>query len=288
LDNKIILIIGGAGFIGSHLCEYLYNNTKSEIYSLDNYSTGKKENHIKGVNYLKGESKNIFDIINIIPDIVFHLGEYSRVEQSFDEIELIYEYNVLGTQKVFDFCLKHKCKLIYSGSSTKFSNFNNLIESPYSFFKRKNTEKIIGLKEAGLNYCIVYFYNVYGGREIRDGKYATVIAKFKKLYKLNKPLTVVKPASQKRNFTHIDDIISGLIIAAEKGVGDNYGIGSFDSYSILEVANLFGSKIKFIKKRKGNRLSAELKNKKMINLGWCPKNNLKDFIDDFKNKNQLK
>jgi len=274
-----IVVTGGAGFIGSHLCEKLLELGHS-VTSLDNYSTGKVENHIQGVNYISGHTKHIQKHIIFTPDIIYHLGEYSRVEKSFDDIELVLDSNLHGTLSVLEFCRKNKCKLIYAGSSTKFGdNGNSRNESPYAWSKSSNTELVKNYSSwFNMEYAITYFYNVYGGREIAEGEYATVIGIFTRLYKQNKPLPVVSPGTQQRNFTHIDDIVSGLILVGFEGEGDNYGIGHEQSYTILEIAELFQSKIKLIPERRGNRMTSFVYTERIRALGWKPTKSLENFI----------
>ena len=281
---KKILVTGGAGFIGSHLCKRLAADPKNRVYCLDNYFTGSTNNHVDGVQYIEGETKNITELIDFKPEIIYHLGEYSRVEQSFDDIELVLEYNKKGTLAVLEFVRIKKCKLIYAGSSTKFmSNESGLTSSPYSWSKATNTELVKNYGDwFGIKYAITYFYNVYGPKEIEIGKYATLIALFKNKMKEGLPLTVVLPGNQKRNFTHISDIVDGLVIIGEYGYGDEFGIGSKKSYSVNEVANLFGGKIKYLTERKGNRLDSKLITKKTSELGWKPKFELKDYIEILK------
>lgn len=279
-----ILVTGGAGFIGSHLIARLVLDKKNEIISLDNYFTGTTKNHVKGVKYLKGHTKDIGRLIKGKIDMVYHLGEYSRVEKSFDDTPLVWDLNVVGTFAVLEFCRKRKIKIVYAGSSTKFGDGGlGRSQSPYAWTKAANTELI---KNYGLwfdlPYAITYFYNVYGQGEIAQGPYATVIGIFKNLYRQSKPLGVVKPGTQKRNFTHIDDIIAGLILAGEKGFGDNFGIGSEKSYTIIELAKMFGSKITMLPERKGNRLDSTIDTAKIRALGWKPQNNLIDHIKKFK------
>jgi len=284
-----VLVTGGAGFIGSHLCEELVKKN-NEVTSLDNYSTGSRDNHIDGVNYIVGDTKNIDKLIDFNPEIIFHLGEYSRVEQSFDDIEKVWRYNKDGIFSVLQFCRKTKAKLIYAGSSTKFSDYDTgQSQSPYAWTKATNTELV---KHYGnwfhIKYAITYFYNVYGGREIHKGKYATLIAIFKKQYKNNEPLTVVSPGTQLRNFTHINDIVDGLILVGDKGFGDNYGIGCSESYSILDIANFFGSDIKFLPERKGNRMSARVVCDKTKALNWRENYSVKKHIKEFVRENKFK
>jgi len=272
-----ILVTGGAGFIGSHLIEGILSN--NEVYSLDNYSTGSKENHIKGAIYIKGETKDIDKLIKFTPDIIYHLGEYSRVEQSFDDIEKVWSSNKDGIFAVLQFCRKTKAKIVYAGSSTKFGDDGiGRTQSPYAWSKASNTELVENYGNwFGITYAITYFYNVYGGREISFGKYATLIALFKEKYKNNLPLTVVKPGTQLRNFTHIDDII----IVGERGLGDGYCIGHTKAYSILDIAKMFGSKIEMLQERRGNRASASIKCEKIKKLGWQEEKSVEEHISDF-------
>jgi UDP-glucose 4-epimerase len=278
-----VLVTGGAGFIGSHLCEKLVINQANQIYSLDNYSTGVESNHIHGVTYIKGETRNIEKLVNFTPDIIYHLGEYSRVEQSFDDVEKVWRYNKDGIFSVLQFCRKHNCKIIYAGSSTKFADGGlGRSQSPYAWSKATNTELVKNYGEwYNVEFAIVYFYNVYGGREISSGKYATLIAIFKELYKANRPLTIVSPGTQLRNFTHVDDIISGLVLVGDKGVGDDYGIGCSKSYSILEIAEMFQSEIVMIPSRKGNRMAAKVVCKRTAALGWESSILIEDHIHAF-------
>lgn len=282
--KKNILVTGGAGFIGSHLCEELSKNKYNKVTSLDNYSTGSMENHIMGVNYIKGSTNNIESLIDFKPDIIYHLGEYSRVEQSFIDIERVLNFNIKGTLSVLEFVRKINCKLVYAGSSTKFGDDGlGKNSSPYAWSKASNTELV---KNYGvwfnINYAITYFYNVYGPREIKSGRYATLIALFKEKMRKKEELTVVSPGIQKRNFTHIDDIISALILVGEKGYGDEFGIGNPKSFTVLEIAKLFGGEIKILPERKGNRMNAQILSDKTIELGWSTKKNLKDYIDQLR------
>ncbi len=281
--NKTILIIGGAGFVGSNLCKKLFE-LGMLVYSYDNYFTGSESNHHKGVTYIKGDSKNINDIdFKVSFDIVYHLGEYSRVEQSFEDIDKVFEYNMSSIYSVLKFVSSHKAKIIYSGSSTKFGDDgNNILESPYAWTKKTNSELVkTYCNWFNLDYCITYFYNVYGDNEISEGAYATLIAKYIKIYKSGlKQLPVVKPGNQRRNFTHIDDITSALIVVGESGSGDNFGIGSDVSYSITEIVDLFQCQVDWLPERKGNRMSAPILSEKTKSLGWKPKYELSDFIHE--------
>lgn len=282
--NNIILVTGGAGFIGSNLCEVLVSEKTNEVYSLDNYSTGKKSNHIKGVNYIEGDTRDIDKHVHFKPHYIYHLGEYSRVEQSFNDIEKVWLFNKHGIFSVLQFCKKNNSKLIYAGSSTKYGDgWLSRSESPYAWTKATNTELVVNYgKWFGIKFAIVYFYNVYGKREIENGRYATLIAIFKDQLKKNKSLTVVNPGTQKRNFTHINDVINGLILVGLNGFGDEFGIGNEESYTVLEIAKMFGNNIKMLPARKGNRMDSEVVSSKTIKLGWNASHSIKDYIKNFK------
>lgn len=282
--KKTILVTGGAGFIGSNLIERLVKDPNNRVVSLDNYFTGSKENHIEGATYIEGHTKDIGKLITEIPDIVYHLGEYSRVEQSFDDMPIVWESNKAGTFAVLEFCRKHNCKIVYAGSSTKFGDGGlGRDQSPYAWTKASNTELVRNYGTwFGLRYAITYFYNVYGTREISTGPYATLIAIFKGKFKNKEPLTVVTPGTQVRNFTHVDDIVSGLIAVGEKGEGDDYGLGSEDGYSILNIAETFGGEIVMLPERKGNRMESSIDLSRAKNeLGWVAEKKVIDHIKEF-------
>ena len=285
--KKRILVTGGAGFVGSNLCERLAKDKNNEVYSLDNYFTGSKDNHVENVTYIEGLTSDIDKLINFEPHTVYHLGEYSRVEQSFDDIEKVWKFNKDGIFAVLEFVRKTGAKIVYAGSSTKFGDGGlGRSASPYAWTKASNTE-LVENYGAWFNvpYAITYFYNVYGKREIQTGKYATLIALFKEKMKNNETLTIVSPGSQKRNFTHIDDIISGLVLVGENGYGDEFGIGSPDSYSIKEIAEMFGGKIDMLPERKGNRMTADVMTAKTEALGWKPTKNIQEYIQELKLNN---
>ena len=272
-----ILIIGGAGFIGSHLCEaYIKDNN---VTSLDNYISGKEENHISGVRYLNMDAK---DILSIDPEyqLIFHLGEYSRVEKSLDKLDFVLENNSLPILNILKFTKASNAKLIYAGSSTKFSdNGTNKFKSPYAFSKWQNSEIVkFYCENLDIPYAISYFYNVYGGRENANGEFATVIAKFLNLKSHHKKLYVTKPGTQTRNFTHIDDTVNALEIIADKGLGDEYGIANPHSYSINEVAQLISSNIGYLDENKANRQSSKILTEKTLALGLKPQKHLHEYI----------
>ena len=285
-NNKIILVTGGAGFIGSHLIERLVKNKTNKIISLDNYFTGSKDNHISGAEYREGHTKNIERHVLEIPDIIYHLGEYSRVATSLQEPALVWDLNAEGTFGVLEFWRKRGGKLVYAGSSTKFADprvdgieGRNL--SPYTWVKAINAELVRNYaKWYGLSYATVYFSNVYGPRELAD-KYGTVIEIFKQQYLRGEPLEVRSPGTQRRNYTHVDDTVNGLFLVGERGEGDGYSISSKKSYSIFEVTKLFGRKIKMLPARVTSRPSAMLDTKKIRELGWEETWTLEKYIKKF-------
>ena len=293
--KKIIVVTGGAGFVGSNLIEFLIKKTKFQIISIDDYSCGKKNNHIlnKNVKYIKAHTKNISKILNPYKKkikTIFHFGEFARIYQSFVQMNRCIQSNTIGTNAVFDFCLKNKIKLVYSATSASLGNNGkdkNL--SPYAFTKAKNLEFLENLKKwFNFRYEVIFFYNVYGPKQICEGSMATVIGIFEKNYLQKKPLPVVRPGSQSRRFTHINDTIDVCYKAWKKNNCKYYSISNKKSYSILEVAKLFKSKIKLLPPRKGERFASaltnmSLSNKVQKNFG---KISLKNYIDDFIKKKQ--
>jgi UDP-glucose 4-epimerase len=283
LEDKVIIVIGGAGFVGSHLCDFL--KTDNTVTSLDNYLSGDKDNHVPGVTYIEGSSLNISELAGeLSPDIIFHLGEYSRVESSFDDYDLVIQNNLVPFSAVLNFAKDKNAKLIYSGSSTKFANYGvDDVQSPYAWVKAKNTEHLINYARwFSLEYAIVYFYNVYGGNEIGMGPFSTVIAKFKRLYlEGERVLPVVSPGTQVRNFTHYSDIVNGLVTVALRGYGDGFGIGNEHSISMLELVSHFGCSPDLVPSRRGNRESATLVTSATQALGWLPKVDIVKYLARF-------
>ncbi len=292
--KKILLVTGGAGFVGSNLIEYLVKKTKYKIISLDDYSSGSKKNHIydKRVKYLFGHTKDINKICNKYKnkiETIFHFGEFSRIYQSFLQMNKCIQSNTIGTNAIINFCLKNNIKLIYSATSASLGNKGkdkNL--SPYAFTKSKNIEFLENLKKwFNFKYDVIFFYNVYGPKQIKSGKMATVIGIFEDHYLKNKPLPVVRPGSQTRRFTHIYDTIEVCYKAWKKNKYKNYSISNKESLSILQVAKLFKSKIKFFPPRKGERFASALTNislssKVHKNFG---KIRLKDYVQNFLKNN---
>jgi len=282
--SKLILVTGGAGHIGSHVIEELQKNNRHKIISLDNYSNGNLKNHIDGVEYRRGHTKNIFKLIPEKPDIVYHLGEYARVTPSLLEPEKVYDYNIRGTFSVVEFCRQKNVKLIYAASSTKFAPLDEgRNHCPYSFSKAVNVDLINNYgRWYGLNYAICYFYNAFGGREKGKGKYATLIAKMQNYYLHKKIFPIIIPGTQKRNFTHVKDLAKGFILVGEKGIGDNYTLANKNSYSILEVAKMFGLKTKMVDGNPGRNGSGNIQSRVRKELGWETTIDLKDYINEFK------
>ncbi len=292
-SNKTILVTGGAGFVGTNLIKLLLDKTKYKILSLDNYSSSSRKNHIKSkrVKYLKGDTKNIFQIIKNHKKIitVFHFGEFARIYQSFIKMNQCIDSNSVGTNAVFNFCLKNKIKLIYSATSASLGNKGNDKNlSPYAFTKAKNLELLENLKKwFNFKYEVIYFYNVYGPHQISKGKMATVIGIFENNYKSNKPLPVVRPGTQTRRFTHINDTVKICFLAWKKNLCRHYSIANKKSYSLLDVAKMFNSKIKYLPKRPGERYASALTKMNLSNkvYRYFGKINLRDYIRNFLIKN---
>ena len=290
--NNIIVVTGGAGFIGSNLIKYLLKKTNLKIISIDNYSTGTTKNHInhKNVKYIKGENINISKTLKTSKKkikVIFHFGEFSRIYQSFAKHKECLNNNINNSFEVINFASENKIKIIYSATSSALgNNGKDQNQSPYAWSKTKNIELIKNYsKWFGLKYELLFFYNVYGPGQISIGKMATIIGIFETQYNNKKPLTIVKPGSQIRDFTHIDDIIDGCYLALTKGKNNEYMLSSGKKYSILQVAKMFNVKHKFIPSRPGDRSNSTIlnSNAKTI-LGFKAKKNIKTYIKEFINK----
>ena len=291
--KNIIIVTGGAGFIGSNLIELLLKKTSDSIISLDNYSAGTSKNHIRNsrVDYLKGDTLDFFKHFNKIKKkiiVIFHFAEFSRIFQSFENVKKCLKSNISGTQEVIKFCLENNIKIIYSATSASLgNNQEDQHLSPYAYSKSVNMNLIMNLnKWFNLKYEILYFYNVYGPKQITDSKMSAVIAIFCKQYLNKKPLTVVSPGTQSRKFTNVKDTVEGCYVAWKNNKNQHYLISYFKSYLIKEVAKLFSKNIKYIQKRKGERFKStiikSIRGKKIINLP-C-KIALEDYVNDFKKK----
>ena len=288
--KNIIIVTGGAGFVGSNMIEQLLNKTNKKIISLDNYSSGTKKNHIlnKRVNYLNCDTSKINARLSKIKKkihSIFHFGEFARIYQSFKDFDKCYDSNTIGTKAVFKFCYENKIKLIYSATSASLGNKGmdkNL--SPYAFTKSQNLELLDNLKKwFNFKFEVIYFYNVYGPRQIRKGKMATVIGIFEDLYLRKKPLTVVKPGTQTRRFTHIKDTIEVCFFAWKKNKCSHYSISHKKAYSVNDVAKMFNSTITYLKPRPGERYASALTKISQNNhiIGKYGKINFKDYITSF-------
>ena len=297
MKKNYIVITGGVGFIGSNLTMYLLNKTKFNIICIDDYSTGKKKNEIKNkrIKYIKSDTKNIAKILNLYKKNIhslFHFGEFSRIYQSFLNMNACINSNTIGSNEVFNFCLLNKIKLIYSATSASIGNKGddkNL--SPYAFTKSKNLELLENLKKwFKMKFEIIYFYNVYGPKQIDSGNMATVIGIFEKQFKKKIPLTIVKPGSQTRRFTHVTDTVEACYYAWKKNKCRHYSISNKKNYSIVEVARMFDTKVKFLKSRKGERYASALTNISLSNKVYklFGKINLKDYVLNIVKNSQKK
>ena len=293
---KKILVTGGSGFVGTNLIQLLLKKTKHKIISIDNYSSGSRKNHIKNrrVKYFKGDTQNISLIIKNPKEIisVFHFGEFARIYQSFKKMNECISSNSVGTNAVFNFCLKNKIKLIYSATSASLGNKGNDKNlSPYAFTKAKNLEMLENLKKwFKMKFEIIYFYNVYGPNQIFKGDMATVIGIFEDHYKKKLPLPVVKPGSQSRRFTHINDTIKACFFAWKKNKCRHYSITNKRSYRIIDVAKMFNHKIKYLPPRKGERFASALSTMNLSNKVYkiYGKTMLKNYINEFINNKKVK
>ena len=291
--KNFLVVTGGAGFVGSNLIKHLIKNTKFKIISIDNYSSGKRYNHIKErrIKYIKGTTLNIENILKNYKTKIhtlFHFGEFSRIYQSFESLDTCLETNSISSNSVFKFCLKNKIKLVYSATSSSLGNkgFDRNL-SPYSFTKSKNLELLDNLKKwFNFKFEVIYFYNVYGPGQISKGKMATVIGIFEDHYKNKKPLPVVMPGSQTRRFTHIEDSIETVYFAWKKNKCKHYAITNKKSWTILDVAKMFGGKIKYLPPRKGERYASALTKMSLTNkvVKRYGKKSLKDYIKSIVSK----
>jgi len=281
---KTVLVTGGAGFIGSHLCRRL-KEEGHRVISLDNYFAGSRDNHVEGVEYREGHTKDIETHIPETPDLIFHLGEYGRVAKSLEEPETVWDLNLRGTEGVLEFWRKGGSRLVYAGSSTKFTKAReDGVEgrdlSPYTWAKAVNSELVVNYARwYGLSYAIAYFYNVYGpGERAGVENYGTVIETFRTQCQKGEPCTVRAPGTQTRAFTHVEDTVDALMLIAEKGGNDEYGISSDDVYSLLEVAELYGAEVTMLPQTPTTRSTGAVDTAKLRALGWEQRRHLKDYI----------
>jgi len=282
-------VTGGAGFVGSHLCERLVADGH-RVISLDNYFAGSKENHVAGVEYREGHTKDITSLVPETPDIIYHLGEYSRVAKSLEEPEVVFDLNMVGTAGVLAYWREKKCKLVYAGSSTKGvgAREDGVVGrdlAPYTWMKAANTELVVNYSRwYTLPYAIVYFYNVYGPRERTIEDYGTVIETWRQYMQKGKRLMVREPGTQERAFTHVLDTVEGIVLVGEKGEGDNFGIGTDETFALREVAAMFGGEIEMLSATQSTRGTAAVDSTKTRALGWAPTRHLPDYINETKKR----
>ncbi len=289
MSQKLAVVTGGAGFIGSHLCEHLVKDGY-RVISLDNYFTGSKDNHVAGVEYREGHTKDIAKLIPERPDVLFHLGEYSRVHKALEEPDKVFDLNIVGTLAVVSFWVERACKLVYAASSTKDDATTKASDgtlgkdlSPYTWSKATNVDLINNFARWFLvPYAITYFHNVYGPRERAWGNYGTVVETFLQNYREGKAHEVNFPGTQTRAFTHVLDTVDGIVLVGEKGVGDGYDICADDVWTIRGVAEEFGGEIIMKPQTKTSRSSVERDTTKIRALGWQQKHTLKEYIAEIK------
>jgi len=275
-----ILVTGGAGFIGYNLCKKLKTDGH-DVISIDNYSTGKKENEVDGVTYYHsdiayGINKTIVEDI----EVVIHLAAYARIQPSFSNPVSYARNNVISTFYVCELCRELGIPLVFAGSS---SHHSGKYKNPYTFTKDISEETVQLYQNLfNLKGSIARFYNVYGPHQLEGGEYATVIGKWDKAHREKKPLTIYGDGSKERDFTHVDDIVDGLIkIWQKEAYGNIFELGRGIKFSLKEVAELYNPSfgINYEKDKKGEAQST-LCNSKLAReiLEWKPKLNLEDWI----------
>ena len=283
--SRTVIVTGGAGHVGSHVVEQLVRDQGNRVISIDNYFNGSHDNEFPGVDYREGHTRDIAIILQDVPDIdvVYHLGEYARIAPSFEDHALVADMNARGTLGVVEFWKERSFKLVYAASSTKFAlQGEGRHQNPYSLSKAANVDLVNGYgKWFDLPYAITYFYNAFGERENGLGKYATLIAKFEQAHLRGQKLTVVKPGTQKRNFTYAGDLARGIILAGQRGSGDGYALANPEAYSILEIAEAFGGPIELVDGYPGRPESGDISTKAYDELGWKPTIRIIDYIRDF-------
>lgn len=288
MPQKTVIVTGGAGHVGSHVARQLAADKDLRVISIDNYFNGSHDNEFPGVEYREGSTKDIASMLADVPqiDTVYHLGEYARIAPSFEDSALVADMNTRGTLAVVEFWKERGFKLVYAASSTKFAlQGEGRHQNPYSLSKAANVDLVNGYGAwFDLPYAITYFYNAFGERENGTGKYATLIAKFEQSYLHDKTFTVVKPGTQKRNFTYAGDLARGIILAGEKGSGDGYALANPEAYSILEIAEAFGGPVELVDGYPGRPESGDISTKAYDELGWSPTVRIVDYIADFVRK----
>lgn len=284
MTARTILVTGGAGHVGSHVIEQLVADPANRVISLDNYSNGSEANHIAGAEYRRGHTRDIDALVPETPAIVYHLGEYARIATSVRDVRTVFDFNMVGTFAVVEFCRERAVgRLVYAASSTKFAvEGDGRNQSPYAFTKAANVDLINNYgRWFGLRYAICYFYNGFGPRERGDGDYATLIAKFEQLYLRGEPLTVVRPGTQRRNFTYVGDLARGIIMTGERGSGDGYALAADASHSVLDIARAFGGAVELVDGSPGRSGAAEPSSRARTELGWETTVDVMEYIREF-------
>tara|TARA_B100000287_G_scaffold409442_1_gene436805 strand:+ start:1228 stop:2097 length:870 start_codon:yes stop_codon:yes gene_type:complete len=282
---KKILVTGGAGFIGTNLIKRLLKDNH-KVISLDNYSTGLMENHIDGCQYFDVDISNVtdFNFFMDTPDIIYHLAAIPRIQPSFEHPVDTYHANSTSTINLLEWARRRRCKVIYAGSSSFHGGVN---KNPYTMTKYFG-EQLCELyyKHFGMDINVCRFYNVYGPHQLTEGEYCTVVGIFESLYKNNKPLTITGNGEQRRDFTHVDDIVDGLILTSKcKSWGVTIELGRGKNYSINELADMFGEDYlrEYIDKKRGEVKSTLCDIGEAYSIiGYDPKHNLYDYIQSIR------
>jgi UDP-glucose 4-epimerase len=285
MTTRTVLVTGGAGHVGSHLIELLVKEPDTRVISLDNYHTGREANHIDGADYRRGHTRDIARLVPETPNLVFHLGEYARISTSFDDVAMVYDFNIVGTFAVVEYCRARSVgKLIYAASSTKFAiEGDGRHQNPYSFSKATNVDLINDYgRWYGLPYAICYFYNAFGPRETGEGRYATLIGKYENLYRRGEALPVVSPGTQRRAFTYVVDLARGITLVGERGTGDGYALRGARTHSVAEIAEAFGGPVQIVDGYPGREDVADDPTRARDELGWTPTLDVLDYIRDFR------
>jgi UDP-glucose 4-epimerase len=284
MNKRTIVVTGGAGHVGSHVIEMLVADPANRVISLDNYSNGSVDNHIEGAEYREGHTKDIERLVPETPALLYHLGEYARIKTSFDDVRMVHDFNAVGTFAVAEFCRARRAKLTYAASSTKFEvGYRGRDQNPYAFTKAANVDLIRNYgRWFSLDYAICYFYNAYGPRERSDGRMATLIARFERLYLQGQPLTVDKPGTQLRAFTYVKDLAQGIILVGQRGRGDGYALAAEKKYSVLQIAEAFGGPVVMRDEYSGRADAENDATKARTQLGWAPTMDVMDYIREFR------
>ena len=286
MPKRTIVVTGGAGHVGSHVVEILAADSNNRVISLDNYSNGSADNHVAGAEYREGHTRDIERLVPETADALYHLGEYARIKTSFEDVRQVHDFNVVGTFAVAEYCRARRTKLVYAASSTMFEvGAEGRDQNPYAFTKAANVDLINNYgRWFSLDYAICYFYNAYGPRERGDGRMATLIARFERLYLQGQPLTVDKPGTQLRAFTYVKDLARGIVLVGERGRGDGYALAADSKYSVLEIAEAFGGPVVMRDEYSGRADAENDATKARTELGWVPTMDVLEYIREFRSR----